>query len=827
MAGVPISLLPQGTLPYTGTERFAFVQDGETRANNIQSLVSYYDDYFVTYSELDTLSGNWQSTYLTLEIRGALWDSHYSVTSNLSSNWNSVYSTVESNSASWGSSNDFCGQTVYLETIDPCAGTGDTVTVNANLDVQGFSIDNIGNSSLNFESGAKISSNTNGGVLILPNPSNIPGKWGTAIGLNCNAPAAQSLASGKNTSASGDMAMAHGLGNSASAPYSIAAGGQSNVIDPLGLNSAILGGKNNRLQVSDSTAMGTYAQSLSHAGSFVFADGSTTAAFTPVSANSFNIKAAGGLRLIDGNQAAGKVLTCDADGTGHWETGYDDSLLRASSADWENTYNVVESNSASWGTGGSFDPTEIQTASGDWDSTYTTVQDSSASWGLGGSDGDFCGTVVNMDELSACGPTNTISVTGDIDLNGGSLLNVGNNSITFESGAAISSEGGNISFGTSPLSSTSTIHAADGDSSQWNSAYSTVESNSASWGAGGDLTDLQSASGSWDSTYTTVSSSSASWGGGTQLAESVNASFTALIAADGHSYNGTDGNARGLNAVDLQIRRSAMTEVAGGSISTIVGGQSNEISNGGGGVNGQYSTIIGGGFNDIIIGQYATILGGYANQVNPDSGNANYSIACGAQAHAKHANAFVFNDSAGASFASLQSNTFNIHATNGLRLITDGTQTAGQVLTCDADGHGSWQDAPEPDVTTTVQANSGNWQIDALQIAASDETTDLTTGIVTTFRAPYAIELTDVRASVTTAPVGADITVDVTSNGTTIFSTIISIDDGSKTSVGSASPRVISTTSIPDDAELKIDIKTVGSTTAGTGLKLSFIGYKS
>ncbi|MGB2185104.1 MAG: hypothetical protein ACPH5P_00345 [Akkermansiaceae bacterium] len=206
--------------------------------------------------------------------------------------------------------------------------------------------------------------------------------------------------------------------------------------------------------------------------------------------------------------------------------------------------------------------------------------------------------------------------------------------------------------------------------------------------------------------YDKIETLGAGGGGGTQLADSVNASYTALIAADGHSYNSIDGNARGLNAVDLQIRRNAMTEVAGGSISTIVGGQSNEISNGGSGVNGQYATIVGGGFNDILLGQYSTILGGYSNKVNPDTGHANYSIACGAQAHAKHANAFVYNDSSAIAFASLLANTFNIHAANGLRLVTDGNQSAGQVLTCDADGHGTWQDAQTSQSVTGAANNT-------------------------------------------------------------------------------------------------------------------------
>ena len=51
-------------------------------------------------------------------------------------------------------------------------------------------------------------------------------------------------------------------------------------------------------------------------------------------------------------------------------------------------------------------------------------------------------------------------------------------------------------------------------SGSWNSAYTTVSSNSASWGIDTIYDDslLQATSGSWDSAYTTVSSNSASWG---------------------------------------------------------------------------------------------------------------------------------------------------------------------------------------------------------------------------------------------------------------------------------------------------------------------------
>jgi len=52
------------------------------------------------------------------------------------------------------------------------------------------------------------------------------------------------------------------------------------------------------------------------------------------------------------------------------------------------------------------------------------------------------------------------------------------------------------------------VAAASGD---WNSSYTTVESNSASWDAHADISLLQTTSGDWDSSYTTVESNSASW----------------------------------------------------------------------------------------------------------------------------------------------------------------------------------------------------------------------------------------------------------------------------------------------------------------------------
>lgn len=113
-------------------------------------------------------------------------------------------------------------------------------------------------------------------------------------------------------------------------------------------------------------------------------------------------------------------------------------------------------------------------------------------------------------------------------------------------------------------------------------------------------------------------------------------------------------------------------------------------------------------------------------------------------------------------------------------------------------------------------------------IACSDESTALTTGTAkATFRMPHAMTLTSVRASVGTAPTGATIQVDINEGGTSIFSTVLSIDASEKTSTTAATAAVISDSSLADDAEITIDIDQIGSSTAGAGLKVWLIGTRT
>lgn len=141
--------------------------------------------------------------------------------------------------------------------------------------------------------------------------------------------------------------------------------------------------------------------------------------------------------------------------------------------------------------------------------------------------------------------------------------------------------------------------------------------------------------------------------------------------------------------------------------------------------------------------------------------------------------------------------------------------------------------ATGPDTAETQTAANTAESLKPLEwmmFAVGDETTALTAGAgKLTFRMPYDFNLATtggVRASVTTAPTGAALVVDINEGGTTILSTKLSIDATEKTSTTAATPAVVSDAVLAYDAEITIDIDQVGSSVAGAGLKVYFLGYR-
>ena len=137
----------------------------------------------------------------------------------------------------------------------------------------------------------------------------------------------------------------------------------------------------------------------------------------------------------------------------------------------------------------------------------------------------------------------------------------------------------------------------------------------------------------------------------------------------------------------------------------------------------------------------------------------------------------------------------------------------------------------------SAQALGLKWAAPAAQeesfiVACSDEGTALTTGTAkVTFRMPYAFTLNagaaGLTASCNQAPTGAILTIDVNDGGTTIMdSTKLTIAIGSTTSVGGTAP-VLTDVALAANAVITVDIDQIGSTNAGTGLKITLLGVKA
>lgn len=112
-------------------------------------------------------------------------------------------------------------------------------------------------------------------------------------------------------------------------------------------------------------------------------------------------------------------------------------------------------------------------------------------------------------------------------------------------------------------------------------------------------------------------------------------------------------------------------------------------------------------------------------------------------------------------------------------------------------------------------------------IAASDETTVIAAGTgKVTFRMPYAMTVTAVRASLKTAASTGTFTVDINEGGTSILSTKLTLDATEKTSTTAATPAVISDANLADDAEITVDVDDAGAGD-GVGLKIVLSGTRA
>lgn len=106
------------------------------------------------------------------------------------------------------------------------------------------------------------------------------------------------------------------------------------------------------------------------------------------------------------------------------------------------------------------------------------------------------------------------------------------------------------------------------------------------------------------------------------------------------------------------------------------------------------------------------------------------------------------------------------------------------------------------------------------------EATTVTTGVKKySFRVPYGITVTDIRANLVTAGTAGLLTVDINKNGTSIMTTRVTVDVSEFSSYTAATPPVISNGAFSEDDEISFDVD-VTSTTA-KGLKMIVVYNKT
>jgi hypothetical protein len=233
------------------------------------------------------------------------------------------------------------------------------------------------------------------------------------------------------------------------------------------------------------------------------------------------------------------------------------------------------------------------------------------------------------------------------------------------------------------------------------------------------------------------------------------------------------------------------------------------------------------------VAQAIAALGGGTGGLAALVKSANYTAAAGD---------FVFGNSSGGSW------TLTLPLTpqaDDLVVIKDLVGSVGQnPITVDGNGetinlnNNLYLDTPFATVWLIYDGTEWKATVDGMMLqgptehmtfALSDETTPLTTGLAKlTTRTPYMFFLSSVKAHVTTAPTGAAIEVDINEDGVSVLTNPLTIDAGEKTSATSVvtDPMGITIIILGSDTELTFDIDQVGSTVAGTGLKVTLTGYR-
>lgn len=437
----------------------------------------------------------------------------------------------------------------------------------------------------------------------------------------------------------------------------------------------------------------------------------------------------GNIKMVDGNQAAGYILTSDANGVGSWQAAVGDN-------DWIIIGNVLHP-AADYGLSqrqsnimyGQHDSTHVNfgigctTGTSAQDYKYCTVgggrvnaasgdlatvaggegnKASNSSAAIGGgwlnlASGAYA-TVGGGSKDTASGDYSTVAggarnkATNSFAVVGGGIENTASGQYSTVSGGRFSMADGQYSgvgSGYSNLATDTASTIAGGRNNRARGSYSFVGG-----GGGADAADSNSALGDY-SAISGGSRNTASWDYTTVGGGYNNTADTSYATVGGGYLNTASGYRATVGGGTNNEASGDRATVAGGgantadtSYATVGGGYNNTASNNraavGGGTSNTasgYCATVGGGYADTASGSYSTVPGGRRNKASGD-----HSFAAGGRAKAIHSGAFVWADGTDADFVSTAANQFLIRASGGVGIGTTSTGSSALIVLENATG---------------------------------------------------------------------------------------------------------------------------------------------
>ena len=584
-----------------------------------------------------------------------------------------------------------------------------------------------------------------------------------------------------NSASYGRATVAGGYGNTASGLIAAVGGGELNTASGRGATVAggfqntasiwratVGGGDNNTASGSYATIPGGYADTaagdyslaagdsvrISSDADYTFAFGRDFTTSTPnavifhnsvdpikvgigTTAPDEELHVVGNIKMVDGNQAAGKVLTSDANGVGTWRA--------AAGGDNDWTFRITDTADTTlmmggeWGIArsgnalyGNADSTHVNlgvactTGASGGNFKYSTVGgglENSAGHNYTTVGGGYGNTASYGRATVGGGGFNTASALGstvgggESDTASGCYSTVGGGSNNTASGWASTVAGGQNDTASADYS---TVAGGRGNAaSGWISTIGGGQYNTASLDqatVGGGHTNSASAIGATvaGGRFNTASGSDGTVGGGTgNTASGVGASVAGgwENIAIGH-YSTIAGGAHDSATASWSTVAGGRWNNACGVISTIGGGEYNAASGQGATVAGGsqntaniWRATVGGGEYNTASGAWATVPGGLADTAAGDfsfaagdsvriSSDADYTFAFGRDFTTSTPNAVIFHNSVDPIKVGIGTTAPDeeLHVVGNIKMV-DGNQAAGRVLTSDANGVGTWQAA--------------------------------------------------------------------------------------------------------------------------------------